>query len=427
MDRRVVVTGMGVVSPIGVGIKAFEEAMKGMKSGISHISELEELGFGCQIGGVPNLELSEDLKYLYANELQGASMMIIYACLAGLQAWRNAGFMVEGRASTFVDIDTGAIIGTGIGASDIFAKIVRQTDLKQTRKLRSTIIEHSMTSGPSANLSKLLGLGNQLLGVSSACASGSDAILMGYQRIRAGFAKRMLVGGAECYSPYGWAGFDAMRVTTRKYNDNPTQGSRPMTGNSSGFVPGSGSGVLVLEDYDSAQSRGAQILCELKGGWSNSGGQRNDGSMTAPTSRGVIACIRKALLESNTNVNEIDYVSGHLSSTFADANEISNISQALGRSGDSFPYINSLKSLIGHCIGATGAIESIAAILQMKGGYIHGTLNLKETHSRIAKVLDTRKAPRDTIVVQGINSVLKLSFAFGDSNVALIFKVLDDE
>lgn len=421
MGRRVVVTGMGVVSPIGVGLESFERAMKKMESGISHIPELERLGFGCQIGGIPNIENHEELKYLYANELQGASMMVIYACLAGLEAWKNAGLSIDAMSS--VDYDTGAIVGTGIGATDIFAdKIIPYTNHGQIKKLRSTIIEHSMISGPSANLGKLLGLGNQLLSVSSACATGSDAILMGYHRIKSGLAQRMLVGGTECYSPYGWAGFDAMRVTTRKYNDRPTEGSCPMSESSSGFVPGAGAGILVLEDLESAQLRGATILCEIAGGWSNAGGQRQDGSMTAPSSAGVIKCIQRALSESGARAEEIDYVSGHLSSTFADVLEISNISEALGRSGKSFPYINSLKSLIGHCIGATAAIESIAAILQLNGNYVHGTRNLSTLHPKIDQLVSSERTPRNTIPESRIDKVLKLSFAFGDSNVALIYQ-----
>lgn len=425
MDRRVAVTGMGVVSPVGVGILAFEEAVKGMRSGIAHIPELERLGFGCQIGGVPNLIPSDLLKYLYANELEEASKMVIYACLAGLEAWQNAGFSIN--IANQVDEHTGAIIGTGIGATDIFSrKIVPFTDKRNVKKLRSTIIEHSMISGPSANLGKLLGLGNQLISVSSACATGTDAILLGYERIKSGRAKRMLVGGTECYSPYGWAGFDAMRVTTRKHNQAPEAGSRPMSIDSSGFVPGAGAGILLLEELSEAKTRGATILCELAGGSSNAGGQRNDGSMTAPSSSGVVSCIMKALEESQTSPHEIDYVSGHLSSTFADSLEVRNISKALGRSGESFPYINSLKSLVGHCIGATGAIESIAAILQLTGNYVHGTANLEEPNEKIAEIVVEDKRPSKTVFQRSVNNVLKLSFAFGDSNVALIFKRLND-
>ena len=201
---------------------------------------------------------------------------------------------------------------------------------------------------------------------SSACNTGSEAIVEGAWKIQTGCAKRMLVGGVEGVSPYIWAGFDSMRVLSTKFNDRPTEGSRPMSASASGFVPGSGTGVLIVEDLDTALKRDARIYCEIIGSHTNCGGQRSGGTMTAPNPHGVQRCIRQAVKNAGISPDDIDTINGHLTATYADPHEIKNWSKALEREPDNFPYINSTKSMIGHCLGAAGAIETIATVLEIK-------------------------------------------------------------
>ena len=423
MSKRIVVTGLGVVSANGCGIEHFLSAIQQGKSGIKYIPELKEHGFGCQIGGIPDINDSPYNAILDQYGLVPASFNVKYACTAGLEAWKHGGLSIPERSSGEVDDDTGIILGSGIGSADIWGeKIVPYTNENKIKRLKSTIVEHSMFSGPGANLANLLALGNQISTVSSACASGSEAIILGYQRIKSGQAKRMLVGGSEPYSPYGWAGFDAMRVLTRDFNENPEEGSRPMSASASGFVPGAGAGVLLLEELESAEQRNATIYAEICGGFVNSGGQRNGGTMTAPNPAGVKSCIDGALKSSGTSAEEIDCISGHLSSTMADVLEIKNWAEVLGRKGSNFPYINSLKSMVGHCIGAAGAIETIASVLEIYHSFIHPTINCEDLNTEIAELVDTSSIPSQVISKVEVNCIVKASFGFGDVNACLILK-----
>ncbi len=421
--KRVVVTGIGVVASNGTGKKEFENALVNGISGIKHIAELEELEFGCQIGGIPNILNCEYNKYIELYGLQAASLMIKYAVIAGLEAWLDSGLLIPEYNSKNVDYNTGAIIGSGIGAIDVYGeRIIPITNNKTIKKLRSTIVENSMFSGGSAFLSNILALGNQLTSNSSACNTGTEAILMAYERIKNGKATRMLAGSSEAYSAWCWSPFDALHVTTRKYNFEPEKGSRPMSESASGFVPSSGAGIIILEELESALKRNAPIYAEIKGGYINSGGQRNGGSMTAPSTEGVINCIKGALFETKTKPSEINFISGHLSSTMADVLEIDNWSKALELSGNKFPLINSTKSLIGHSLGAAGSIETIAAILQLKNQFIHLSLNCEDLHPTIEKIVNKNCVPQHIIKNFNLNCIAKASFGFGDVNTCLIIK-----
>jgi 3-oxoacyl-(acyl-carrier-protein) synthase len=231
----------------------------------------------------------------------------------------------------------------------------------------------------------------------------------------------MLCGGCDSGGPYAWGGFDAMRVLTRKANDRPEQGSRPMSATAAGFVPGSGAGALVLEDLESALERCAPIHAEVLGGSINSGGQQAGGTMTAPNVHGIVRCIRGAVEQAGIRPEEIDAVSGHLTATLFDPIEIEQWTRALGRSGGEFPYINSLKSMIGHCLSAAGAIESVAAVLQLEGAFVHPSLNCEDLHPDIAARIDGDRIPRSSLDAP-LRIVAKSSFGFGDVNSCILFR-----
>ena len=418
MDKRIVITGLGVVSPNGVGLDNFTNAVKNGTSGIEYHETLKELGFSCCIGGIPNV--SEELKRNYFTELQLKnfnSSGILYGCMAGMDAWKDAGLSITDNT----DFESGTIFGAGTSGVEKFREAIYKLDDKKVRRLGSTVVAQTMASGVSAYLGGILGLGNQVTTNSSACTTGTEAILMGFDRIKAGLAKRMIVGSTSDHGPYLWGGFDALRVLTYKHNESPETGSRPMSASASGFVPGSGAGAMVIESLESALKRNATIYAEILGGEVNSGGQRTEGSMTAPNSEAVQRCIKNAVANSNIEAKDIDAINGHLTATSKDFTEIENWSKALNLKGNDFPYINSLKSMVGHCLSASGAIESVASVLQIHHSFIFPNINCEDVNEQIAYLISEDRIPRD-LIEKEVNIVAKSSFGFGDVNGCLIFK-----
>jgi len=420
MNKRVVITGLGVVAPNGVGLDAFTHAIKNGISGIKHDAELERLQFSCQIAGKPEISTELSLNYFSELELRNFnSSGILYGVIAGIDAWKDAGLSMEVYEEP--DWDSGTLFGTGTSGIDKFRESIYKIDDFQTRRLGSTAVAQTMNSGVSAYLGGKLGLGNQVSTNSSACTTGTESILMAFERIKSGQAKRILAGSTSDSGPYIWGGFDAMKVCTFKHNDSPEKGSRPLSETASGFVPGSGAGALVLEDLETALARGARIYVEVLGGNINSGGQRGQGTMTAPNSTAVQKCIKKALENSGIHSNQIDAINGHLTATSKDSLEISNWSQALNRKGIDFPYINSLKSMVGHCLSAAGSIESVATILQLYHGFVFPNMNCEDLHPEINSLIDPSRIPQQ-LIEKELTIIAKASFGFGDVNACVIFK-----
>ncbi|AXT18674.1 beta-ketoacyl-[acyl-carrier-protein] synthase family protein [Flavobacteriaceae bacterium AU392] len=418
--QRVVITGLGVVSPNGIGIPNFTKAIKNGESGIRFQQELKDLNFSCCIGGIPPVTDEIISQYFTSLQLRNFnSSGILYGCIAGMEAWKDAGLEVSENST--LDVDSGTVFGTAASGVDKFRESIYKIDDKKVKRLGSTVVLQTMASGVTAYLGGILGLGNQVTTNSSACTTGTEAIIMGMERIQFGKAKRMLVGSCSDHGAYLWGGFDAMRVITYKHNDDPEKGSRPMSATASGFVPGSGAGALVLESLDSALERGVTIYAEVLGGNINSGGQRNGGTMTAPNSEAVQRCITDAIEDAGINALEIDAINGHLTATIKDPVEVKNWSEALGQKGSDFPYINSLKSMIGHCLAASGAVESVATVLQLKEGFIFPSINSEDVHEDIKEIIDISKIPQKTIY-KDLNIIAKASFGFGDVNGCVIFK-----
>ncbi|MFK5974596.1 MAG: beta-ketoacyl-[acyl-carrier-protein] synthase family protein [Flavobacteriaceae bacterium] len=424
MNKRVVVTGLGICAPNGVGLSDFTQALWHGESGIRFQPKLKALNFGCQIAGQPLVKNNLVTNYFTPLQLRGLNASgIVYGVIAGTDAWRDAELPIAGKETP--DWDSGIIFGTGILGVDKFRESIHRIDAKNVRRLGSTVVMQTMASGISAYLGGILGCGNQVTTNSSACTTGTEGIIMAYDRIASGKAKRILTGSCSDSGPYIWGGFDAMRILPRQYNDNPTEASRPMSATAAGFVPGSGAGALVLESLESAMARGAKIYAEVLGGTVNSGGQRGEGSMTAPNNEAVQRCIIEAVNNCNIQKEEIDCINGHLTATAKDPTEILNWSRALGVSGIDFPYINSFKGLLGHCLAAAGSIECVAALLQFKEGRVFGNANCSNTHPEIAKIVDASKIPLKTIQYRP-KILAKASFGFGDVNACVIFSALND-
>ena len=420
MNKRVVVTGLGIAAPNGVGLPAFTYSIKNGLSGIKYDKQLEALEFSCRIAGKP--EITDEMKAAYFSELELRgfnSTGILYGVIAGMDAWNDAGLTVNINEEP--DWDSGIIFGSGTSGTDKFRESIYKIDDLQARRLGSNVVAQTMNSGISAYLNGKLGLGNQVTTNSSACVTGTESILMAYERIKAGHAKRMLAGSTGESGPYIWAGFDAMRVCTFKHNDSPEKGSRPMSASASGFVPASGAGALVLEDLESALNRGATIYAEVLGGNVNSGGQRGGGTMTAPNSNAVQRCIKQALKNSDITADEIDLINGHLTATAKDSLEIENWIMALDRKAENFPYINSLKSMTGHCLSGAGSVECVASIIQLHEGFISPNINCDDIHPEIAGMIHPSRIPLEKLDSK-LNVIAKASFGFGDVNACIIFK-----
>jgi 3-oxoacyl-(acyl-carrier-protein) synthase len=412
---------MGVVAPNGIGLDAFDAALREGRSGVRHVPKLAELGFGCTVAGVPQGTDPVAESYFDSDLLLAMNSNHRYGSIAAVDAWTDAGFARPGRADDHVYWEAGAVLGTGIGGLDtVGEKLVPMTDAGKVRRLGSTIVEQVMSSGISARVSGLLALGNQVTTNSSACSTGTEAILDGANRIRTGLAERMVCGGSEGDSHYIWAGFDGMRVLSRRFNEDPEKASRPMSASAGGFVPAGGAGALHLESLESAAKRGARVHAELLGGAVNCGGHRGGGSMTAPNPQSVRRCIRAALADAGVEPADVDAISGHLTATGADPGEVEAWAAALERAPGDLPPITSTKSMIGHALGAAGAIESVACVLMLRGGYVHPSLNCEDVHPRIAPF--SASIPHEIRPMPRLATIVKASFGFGDVNACIVFR-----
>jgi len=418
MNKRVVVTGLGVVSPNGVGVPAFLNAVQNGISGIQFVPLYQELNMSCQVAGMPPFEWDNLKNYISDVTFYGLKGTNIgYGLMAAMDAWADSGMPYDCDEPRW---ETGCVFGNSAPDTLAMKNVINKVDNKESKKLGSRVIEQTMNSGVTSYITGRLGLGNKVVTNSSACATGTQAILMGYEYIKHGFAKRMVTGSTEYVDPYVFGTFDSMRVLSRKFNDRPEQASRPMSATAGGFVPGSGAAALILEDLDFALERGATIYAEVLGGSSNSGGQRGGGSMTAANPTGVSRCLREAMANSGITGESIDLISGHLTATAADRPEIQNWIQAFGRSGDNFPMINSLKSMIGHCLSAAGSIESVAVVLQIMHQFVHRNINLEDPNPGITDLISLNSMPVKNINIP-VNVVAKANFGFGDVNSCLIF------
>lgn len=422
--NRVVITGMGIVAPNAVGVPAFAKALQEQTSGIRFDPQLADLNFGCQVSGTPQITeelLAENFTSLQLRGLKATGL--VYGVIAGKEAFKDAGLEIAGPDVAMKDM--GIIFGTGQSGGEKFREAILLIDQKKVRRLGSTSVIQTMTSGISAWLAGELGCGNLVTSNSSACCTGTEAFLMGYERIAAGKATQMLVGSTSDSGPYIWGGFDAMRILPTKYNETPEKASRPISCDAAGFVPGSGAGAFILESLESALKRGAKIYGEVLGGALNSGGHRGDGSMTAPNGQAVQDCIKLALKDAQIKPQEIDAINGHLTATSKDAFEVKNWSVALNRKGENFPLINTFKSYVGHCLAAAGSIELVGTVLQLKNNVVYGNSNITSLHPDITDVVDSNCIPNQ-MVNKDLKIVAKASFGFGDVNACVILKEYRD-
>lgn len=422
--QRIVITGLGVVAPNGVGIHDFRQSLMQGRTGIRFDAELESLGFGCQVSGRPPLQeiqVQEMLSALEQKQIQSSGL--IYALIAAHEAWKNAGLPLQPHDD--LDTEMGCIIGAGISGVEKFRTSIYAIDRKEVRKLGSTSVPQTMNSSGMAYISGKYGLGNWCTANSSACATGTEALWMAYQHLKLGNSKRMIIGTYSDVGPYIWGGFDAMRVCVSKYNETPESASRPLSQSAAGFAPSGGAGMLILETLDAAKKRGANILAEVVGGSVNCGGQRQGGSMTAPNPKAVRSCIETAVRNAQIATSEIDVIQGHLTATTKDADEIFAWDDVLGVEKHKIK-IQAPKSHFGHALAAAGSIELVTSVLQLQHQEVYKNLNADDIHPNISERVGAEYLSFDYQKAH-IRHLIKASFGFGDVNACVVLKKYPNE
>ena len=405
--RRVVVTGMGIVSSIGNNTQEVLASLREAKSGVVRADKYAELGFRCHVHGAPTLDASEAVDRRAMRFLGGGAA---WNHVAMEQAIRDAGL----EESEISNERTGLVMGSG-GPST--RAIVEAADIARTKgpkRVGPFAVPKAMSSTASATLATWFKIKGLSYSISSACATSNHCIGNAFELIQYGKQDMMFAGGCEELDWTLTVLFDAMGALSSKYNDTPAKASRAYDADRDGFVISAGAGVLVLEELDHAKARGARIYAELAGY-----GATSDGAdMVAPSGEGAARCMRLALKDVKPPV---DYINPHATSTpIGDLKEIEAIREVFG-SGEKCPPISATKSLTGHSQGATGVHEAIYSLLMMNSGFICESANIENLDPAFADMPILRER-RDNVT---LGCVLSNSFGFGGTNASIVFKRLD--
>ena len=406
--RRVVITGMGLITPLGNDLDTSWDAIKNGKSGIETLDHFDVSAFSTQFGGaIKNFDCSE---YMEIKEARRMDEFMQYGIAAGVQAIDDSGIDI----STIDNERAGVAIGSGIGG----IKTIEETSIKVKdsgpRKVSPFFVPGSIINMIAGNLSIRYGLRGPNVAVTTACTTGTHNIGLASNIITNNQADVMLVGGAEMStSPVGLAGFCAARALSTR-NDGPQYASRPWDRDRDGFVLSDGAGIMVLEELKHAQKRGANIYAEISG-FGMSGDAHH---MTAPSERGTGAalCMTNALRSAGMNPDQVDYINAHGTST--PAGDIAE-TQAIKSVFKDHAYnlaVSSTKSMIGHLLGASGAAEAIVSVLSIRDKVISPTINLDNPD----KECDLDYVPH-AAREHSLKVVLSNSFGFGGTNGSLIF------
>ena len=403
---RVVVTGMGVISALGVGLDKFWDGLKAGQSGIRKIESFDTSGFTTQIAGeVPDFQ-AED--YIDKKLVKRSDRVIHFALAASNLAVEHAGLQLDS-----MDLDrVGAVIGTGIGGMSSWEEQHSNLITKGPRRISPFFIPMMIPNMPSGQVSISLGLRGPAFSVVSACATGGNCIGSAFDAIRSGQADVMLAGGTEAaVTPLGIGGFCAMRAMSTR-NDEPEKASRPFDKGRDGFVMGEGAGILVLESLEYAQARGANIICELEGYACTSDAYHM--TNPDPEGSGAARAMELALKACGRKPEDVDYINAHGTSTpVGDPCEVKACRKVFGDYAEKLA-ISSSKSMTGHTLGAAGALESVVCALALQNQIIPPTINLEELDPECALDMVPNVA-RQTEVEFALNN----TFGFGGHNVVL--------
>ena len=406
--RRVVVTGLGCITPLGNSVDSFWSSLLDGKSGASEISNFDTttmpVKFSCSVKNF-NVE-----NYFDTKEVRKYDLFMQYGLAAGIDAVKDSGL----EDSNINKENVGVAIGSGIGGLPNIENTHAIYSKSGPRRISPFFVPSSIINMISGNLSIKYGYKGPNISIVSACTTGTHNIGESFRHIQHSYADVMICGGAEmASSPLGVGGFASARALSTR-NDDPTKASRPWDIDRDGFVLGDGAGVIVLEELEHAKKRNARIYAELKG----YGSSADAFHMTLPSENGEGAqkCMGKALANAEINVNQVEYINAHGTSTPAgDIAETSAIKNQFGDYANSL-VVNSTKSMIGHLLGAAGGVEAIATVMSIYNQKIHPTINIYNQDP--ACDLDyNSKGSRDLKITHALSN----SFGFGGTNGSLIF------
>ena len=404
--RRVVVTGLGIISPVGNSIgQAWENIVSGT-SGIDRVSRFDVADFPTQIAGeVKDFNVAD---YMAPKEARHFDTFVHYGIAASCQALQDSGLEITDELS----VRAGAIVGSGIGGLPLIEETHNQYLNRGLRRVSPFFVPGSIVNMISGELSIMHNLKGPNLAIATACTTGLHCIGQAGRMIEYGDADVMVAGGAEStISPLGLGGFVAARALSQR-NDDPKTASRPWDKDRDGFVLGEGAGVMVLEEYEHARSRGATIYAELTG----FGMSADAHHITAPDTDGPSRCMKAAMHNAGINADNIDYLNAHGTSTpLGDKNETDAIKLALGDRAKEL-VVNSTKSMTGHLLGGAGGIESVFTVLAVHHQVSPPTINMFEQDPECDLDYCANEAREMTI-----RSALKNSFGFGGTNGTLVF------
>jgi len=399
--RRVVITGMGIVSPIGDSLDEVLVSLKTGRSGITYQPAYEELQLRSRVGGFTRIDITE---HIDKKDLRFMGDAAAYAYIAMQQAVRDAGL----SETEISNPRTGLIMGSGgTSAANVIASADTMRE-KGLKRLSPFMVPRTMSSTVSAGLTAPFRIKGVCYSISSACATGSHCIGAGMEQIQLGKQDIMFAGGSDEQHWIQTAMFDAMGALSTGFNDSPERASRPYDLQRDGFVVANGAGVLVLEERDHAIRRGARIYGEIIGYGASADGYQ----VVAPSGEGAVRCMRQALQA----VNEpIDYINAHGTSTpIGDLVELEAIRTVFGQD---VPPISSTKSLTGHTLGAAGVHEAIYSLLMLEHGFIAASANIEELDPGAVDmpiVREIRQTP--------LKTVMSNSYGFGGTNACLVFR-----
>ncbi len=407
--RRVVVTGLGIISPVGNSVETAWGNLTAGRSGIGAITRFDASAMAARIAGeVHDFDVTQ---YITAKEARRMDTFIHYGLAAGIDAFKDSGIEVTDANRERVGVN----IGSGIGGLPLIEDTHTVYTADGPRKISPFFIPGSIINMISGNLSIMYGLQGPNLAVVTACSTGTHAIGESARMIEYGDADVMIAGGAEAtVSPLAVGGFAAARALSTR-NDDPAAASRPWDKDRDGFVLGEGAGVLVLEEYEHAKARGARIYCELVG----YGKGADAYHMTAPTEdgSGAARCMTMAMKNAGLNPGQIDYINAHGTSTpLGDLAETKAVKRALGEHAYKV-MVSSSKSMTGHLLGAAGGIEAVFSALTVARQTVAPTINLVEPGEGcdLDYVPNVARAAR-------VDVAMSNSFGFGGTNSTLIFK-----
>lgn len=407
--KRIAVTGLGLLTPVGNDVESTWSAIRAGESGIRPIERFDVSEFSTRFGGA--LQAFDRDKYLPAKEARRMDEFMHYGIAAGIQALEDSGLQESGfEAERF-----GVAVGSGIGGITTIEETALQIKASGPRKVTPFFVPGSIINMISGTLSIRYGLKGPNIAVVTACTTGTHNIGLAANMISNDQADIMLVGGAEmATSPVGLGGFCAARALSTR-NDEPERASRPWDKDRDGFVLSDGAGVMVIEEMEHARARGARIYAELVG-FGMSGDAYH---MTAPSEggEGAARCMQNALRSADMSANDIDYINAHGTSTIAgDVAESEAIKQVFGSQAYNL-CVSSTKSMIGHLLGASGAAEAIVSVLTLHDQVITPTINLDNPEDGCDLDYVPHKARESAV-----NAVLTNSFGFGGTNGSLIFR-----